>query len=106
MLNSKRKGCAGERELARVLESYGFSAHRGQQFKGGADSPDVICESMPDIHIECKRVEHLNLYQAMEQAARDCGGKAPAVFHRKNRKPWMVTMLLDDWVEIYRKGRE
>lgn len=26
---------------------------------------------------------------------------APALFHRKNRKPWLVTMLLDDWLRIY-----
>ena len=51
-----------------------------------------------------KRVETLNIDKAMEQAMRDCGRKKPAVFHRRNGKPWKVTMLLDDWIELYKKG--
>ena len=42
----------------------------------------------------------------MEQAIRDTETKKekriPAVFHRKNRKPWKVTMLLSDWFELYK----
>lgn len=99
-MNSKAKGGRGERELAEVLRQYGFEARRGQQFAGGIDSPDVV--GLPGIHIECKRVEKLNIDNAMEQAIRDSEGKAiPAVFHRRNRRPWMVTMLLEDFMKIY-----
>lgn len=103
-MNSKRKGSAGERELAKILQEYGFDAHRGQQFKGGVDSPDVY--GLPGIHIECKRVEHLNIHEAMAQAIRDSEGlKMPAVFHRRNRGGWLVTMRLEDWMEIYKHER-
>ena len=99
-MNSKSKGSRGERELAAVLRQYGYDAHRGQQFSGGVDSPDVY--GLPGIHIECKRVERLNIHDAMHQAERDCEDKAtPAVFHRKNREEWLVTMRLDDFMEIY-----
>lgn len=99
-MNSKRKGSAGERELAKLLSGYGYECHRGQQFKGGYDSPDVI--GLPGIHIEAKRVENLNIHKAYEQAERDAAGKAiPAVFHRRNREPWMVTMKMEDFMEIY-----
>ena len=27
----------------------------------------------------------------------------PVIMHRKNREPWKVTMLLDDWIELYRE---
>ena len=27
----------------------------------------------------------------------------PAVFHRRNRQEWLVTMRLSDWLEMYRK---
>ena len=37
----------------------------------------------------------------MEQAARDCKYEVPAVFHRKNDKPWLVTMRLNDWIKLY-----
>lgn len=28
---------------------------------------------------------------------------APALFHRRNRRPWLVTMTLEDWMELYQK---
>ena len=62
LVNSRAKGARGERELAEILRCYGFSARRGQQYRGGADSPDVM--GLPGIHIEVKRVERLNIYDA------------------------------------------
>lgn len=100
-INSKRKGSEGERELAKKLSEYGYDCYRGQQFKGGEDSPDVA--GLPGIHIECKRVEKLNLYDAMAQAKRDAIVKIPAVFHRKNHHEWLVTLTLDDFITIYRE---
>lgn len=103
---SRNKGKVGERELAAALRAEGFeSARRGQQYSGSETSADVV--GLPGIHIECKRVEKLNIYEAMEQAQRDAGesGELPAVFHRRNRKPWLVTMPLSDWMILYRKWR-
>ena len=40
-----------------------------------------------------KRVERLNIDNAMKQAEGECGDKPPLVAHRKNGGPWMVTML-------------
>lgn len=104
-LNSKRKGSAGERELASELQKFGFNAYRTAQFKGGPDSPDV--NGLPGIHIECKRVERLNIHEAMAQAVLDAAGeRMPAVFHRRNRGRWLVTMHLDDWMELYKGWSE
>ena len=103
---SRNKGKVGERELAAALRAEGFeSASRGQQYSGSETSADVV--GLPGIHIECKRVEKLNIYEAVEQAQRDAGesGELPAVFHRRNRKPWLVTMPLSDWMILYRKWR-
>lgn len=103
---SRNKGKVGERELAAALRAEGFeSARRGQQYSGSETSADVV--GLPGIHIECKRVEKLNIYEAVEQAQRDAGesGELPAVFHRRNRKPWLVTMPLSDWMILYRKWR-
>ena len=99
-MNSKRKGTVAERELASVLRGYGYDCRRGQQFAGGIDSPDVM--GLPGIHIECKRVENLNIHKAYEQAVRDAAGQAvPVVMHRRNREPWMVTMSLADFMRYY-----
>ena len=103
-MNSRAKGAAGERELAKKLREYGYECRRGQQFCGANGDADVI--GLPGIHIECKRVERLNIDDAMLQAIRDRReGEFPAVFHRKNNGKWMVTMLLDDWQDIYREWR-
>jgi len=109
-INSKAKGRRGEQELAKVLREYGFEARRTQQYAGGTEeSADVV--GLPYIHIECKRVEKLNIDEAMEQARGDAitaylfddEQNLPAVFHRKNGKKWKVTMYLDDWMKLYQE---
>lgn len=99
-INSKQKGKAGELELARKLKEYGYDARRSVQYNGKDGQADVL--GLPSIHIEAKRVERLNLYDAMDQAKRDAkNGDKPAVFHRRNRSNWLVTMELDDFMKIY-----
>ena len=101
-INSKQKGKAGELELSRKLKEYGYEAKRSVQYNGKDGQADVL--GLPRIHIECKRVERLNLYDAMEQAKRDAkNGDAPTVFHRKNRSNWLVTMELDDFMKLYKE---
>lgn len=103
-MNSRTKGAAGERELAKKLREYGYECRRGQQFCAANGDADVI--GLEGIHIECKRVERLNIDGAMAQAIRDRReGEYPAVFHRKNNHEWLVTMRLNDWIEIYREWR-
>ena len=104
-MNSKVKGARGERELAQVLRGYGFDARRGQQFSGANGDPDVL--GLPQIHIECKRVERLNVQDAMDQSKRDArDGEVPAVMHRRNHCEWLVTMKLEDWIEMYKEWRD
>lgn len=106
MINSKRKGNRGENEIAHILQGYGFDTKRSQQYTGGGvDTPDV--SGLPGIHIEVKRTERLNVHEAMAQAVRDAAGeRIPAVFHRRNRGRWLVTMHLDDFMEIYKEWQK
>lgn len=103
-VNGKQKGAKGERELAKKLREHGYTnARRSQQYCGVNGDADIV-EALPNIHIECKRVERLNLYDAMAQSKRDAKeDELPAVFHRKNRSKWLVTMELDDFMEIYKE---
>ena len=99
-MNSRQKGARGERELAKILQTYGCDARRGQQYSGANGDADVV--GLPGVHIECKRVERLDLVGAYEQAKRDARpGEVPAVFHRKNNKPWLVTISLEDFMTMY-----
>ena len=104
-INSKEKGKRAEREIVALLREYGFTdAKRGQQYHGGTDSPDV--QGLPGVHIEVKHVERLNINEAMAQADRDCGENMPAVFHRRNRTPWLVTVHIDDFMELYMEAKK
>lgn len=103
---SQRKGSAGERELAAILRQYGHNCDRGGSLTFG-EVADIT--GLPGIHIEVKRVEKLNVGEAMEQSIRDSERMRdgmPALFHRRNRKPWLVTMRLVDWLKLYRTEGE
>ena len=100
-INSRQKGAAGERELARKLREYGYEARRGQQFSGANGDADVL--GLDGVHIECKRVERLNLEDAMAQSKHDArDGEIPVVMHRKNNCEWMCTMPLSYFIDLYR----
>ena len=103
-MNSRQKGKAGELELAQLLRAYGYTARRGQQYSGANGDADVV--GLPGVHIECKRVEKLDIYKAVEQSVRDAHvDELPAVFHRKNRHGWLVTVRLDDFLALIREKK-
>ena len=103
---SRDKGARFERSLASKFREYGYDARRTAQYCGKTgDASDVI--GLPGIHVEAKHVEQMRLYEWMAQAKRDAeaGGKnaLPAVFHKKNNAEILVTMTLDDWMNLYRE---
>lgn len=101
-INSRAKGKRGELEIANILKEYGYDTRRGVQYNGSDGSPDVV--GLPNIHIEVKRVEALNLDKAMKQSIDDArDGEVPVVMHRKDRHEWLVTMRLDEWMEFYER---
>lgn len=102
MTNSRQKGARGERELANVLKEYGYDTRRGQQYSGANGDADVV--GLPHIHIECKRVEKLNIDKAMQQSVQDSkDNEVPVVMHRKDRQRWLVTMTIDEWMRFYER---
>ncbi len=106
-INSRQKGARGEREWRDQLRNEGFDARRGQQFSGGADSPDVICESLPSIHWEVKRVERGNPYDWMMQAKRDAGdSKMPIVAHKRNGEDWLCIISAEDFFQLIRETNQ
>jgi len=105
-INSRRKGAAGERELASYLREQGWKkARRTQQYAGNPEggSGDVVCDNFP-FHIEGKRCQQIKPEQWMAQAKSDCpASKIPSVFFRRNgEKKWLVILQADDVCEIAR----
>lgn len=103
---SREKGKRGEREVAALLEGFGWAAKRGVQYQGGHDSPDVV-HSMEGFHIEVKRAEGLNIGAALKQMDEDKKpGETGLIFYRRNGWPDYVIIarakeLLKDLKELY-----
>lgn len=98
---SQRKGAGGERELAAVLREYGYEIKRGGSMSFG-EIPDLV--GLPGVHIEVKHCEQVRLSEWMQQAERDSQhfkDGLPAVFHRRSREGWRVTMNLADFMRLY-----
>ena len=104
--SSQRKGAEGERELAAILRGYGYDIERGGSLSFG-DVPDLV--GVPGLQIECKRVERLNVPEAMQQAIRDSErfhDGLPALFHRRNRQPWLETLRLEDFMRLFKGSKQ
>ena len=84
---SQKKGRNGELEIVRIFQANGIDAQPGQAVSYGA-TPDVV--NIPGVHPEIKRVERLNVPEAMAQAVRDSEkfeDGVPVLFHRRNTGP-------------------
>ena len=106
-VNSKQKGARFERLLASKFREFGYDqARRTAQYCGNTgDASDVV--GLPGLHIEAKHQETMRLYEWIAQAKRDAeaGGenRLPAVFHKKNNAEILVTMTLEDFMNLYRE---
>lgn len=90
-----------------IFREFGYNkARRTAQYCGNTgDASDVV--GLPYIHVEAKHQEQMRLYDWMDQAKRDAAATdkflLPAVFHKKNNHNILVTMELEDWMQIYRE---
>ncbi len=102
---ARNKGAAAERELANLIrDTWGYEVHRGKVFYHESD-----LVGLDGIHVEVKRQERLNIYEAIKQAIAEAKKRAdgvPAVFHRRDREGWLVTMRLEDWIDMYGEWRD
>lgn len=106
---ARAKGANFERELAKYFNSHldECNAQRGlgQTRGGGEEIADV---EMEHIHIEAKRHKRCNIKAALDQAIADCESKnkLPVAITKDDRKPILVTMLLDDWIKLFKSYAE
>ena len=102
---SKKKGARFELEIAHYLQDHGYpETHRTAQHCGKTGAAGDV-EGVKGLHIECKHVEKLNLYNAYHQSVRDNSAKnagdIPVVIHKKNRETTLVSLSLEDFLKIF-----
>jgi hypothetical protein len=100
---SRRKGAAWERALVHRFREIMPDAgvRRGLQFRSGAEASDV---EVPCFFVEAKHHHRTNVRAAMRQALDACpAGRWPVAICKDDRAEPLVTMQLDDFLELVRE---
>jgi Holliday junction resolvase len=109
--SSRAKGVTGERESADVFRRHGFEVVRLQNnVLDAGDFTATLYREQPlplpvvpavTLIVDSKRRERLHLgaaSQQVEAVARN--GQVPCVAYRRNREPWRVSLLLEDFARL------
>jgi len=79
----------------------GAAVRRGLQYRSGEEAPDV---EVPCFFIEAKHHHRTNVRAAMRQAIANCPpGRWPIAVCKDDRQAPLVTMQLDDFLELLRE---
>jgi len=105
-MNAKKKGNAGEWELAHWLKDNGFDAFRNCMSGGSVWKGDVA--NSLDLTIEVKTVKKINLQEAWRQVNRDASTahNSPLLaihFDNMPKKEWLMVVHSEDWLEMIKK---
>lgn len=101
---SRRKGAAFERLVAAALRPVYPDAERGLvQTRDGAECSDV--ENTP-WWIEAKHRNNISLDASIAQAVKASDGRPVVAITRRTRGEVLVTMRLDDWLELAAAKRD
>lgn len=106
-INSRQKGCRGERKVRDLFREFGFTARRTQQYSGTEGTSDVKVEELPTLHIESKSTEKKAFLAWLDQAERDAAGsgKTPIVIHVRNHdKEPILIMRARPFIDIVRRS--
>lgn len=103
MVNGKRKGNAGESELASFIgDRLGVQLRRGRQGFGGHVEPDVC--GLPGWWVEAKREEKPSLRAWLRRVIVDLAtarsSARPLLCWRPNRGIWWAVLRLEDWCAL------
>jgi Holliday junction resolvase len=97
--SERRKGNAGELEVAHVFQAAGFDCDRTPN-SGGLRIPGDLHGELP-LHVEVKRQETARPWLWAEQARADAGASERwVVAMRRSRSPWLAMLELDDLVRL------
>jgi hypothetical protein len=108
---SRRKGLAGEHEVAAIFRAHGF------EVRGLEGSGDHLCIARPGfeqlgdrlyfnhapltIHSEVKRAETMKIWQWLAQLEAEAPpGTLPLLSFRRNRSPWYACAPLEQLVKV------
>lgn len=99
-VNQRQKGARGEREWAKVLRDMLGCAGARRAAQNGVKTGRDVEHGIPNTNAEVKRHESFtasDMRKAMAQSVRDAEpGEVPYVAHKRNHRPWTVTVRASD----------
>ncbi len=96
----KAKGNRYELRIRERLREAGWGSSKRNLQSGGQGGGDVI-EAIPGYSIECKNVESLNIWKALEQSeAAGSPTDTPIVIFKRNGTRDYVALPLDDFIPL------
>ena len=107
MKNPKQKGNKFEKDWAEYIKDIDSTASRNYGSGAGLAKSDV--HNSLGYEFECKHVESLNIWKAIEEAERHAeqAHTTPAIVFRRNRMPEpYVAIPAWHWKELYKKSKE
>lgn len=97
-VNSRAKGVAFEREVAKAFEAAGFTV-RGLESGGDHLCVNVGGSTYPEpLHVECKRAERLKLPEWLKQSERDAEGMRRVLVFKQSRQPAYAVVPFDQYL--------
>ena len=122
-INVRAKGARIEREAVKLIRSFDIHAERTVQRSAMGYIPGhpqhnpfgFDCEGVPDVvsndldwaYIEVKGDQSKQIHNWLEKAQSETGqsGKYPLLMWKKNRKPWVVCMYADEFLDLIAKWK-
>lgn len=101
MTDSRRKGRSAERELETLIAARGIEVDRSL---GGRHQPygDI---RIPGTAIECRRRERVEIVRwSRDHETQTPDHLTPAVAYRTNGEPWRVSLLVEDFLDLYEQA--
>lgn len=103
--SAKSKGRGFQKEVARIIrEFFNLSDSDVRSTAASVPGEDIlfseVARNLFRYSVECKNQEHINIWQAIEQAKKNAGGYTPLVIFKKNHSETYVTIKLDDFLRL------
>jgi hypothetical protein len=99
-INARKKGHAFELLVAEEFRQLGFQGAQTTRYGSKQmDDEGIDIMNVEPFTVQCKAVESLNVHKAYN-AMPDYQAHYRVLFHKKNRQGTLVTMSLEDWVEL------
>jgi hypothetical protein len=107
--SAKGKGRGFQKDVARQIREYNdLSDSDVRSTAASVPGEDILFSELGrntfPFSVECKNQEHLNIWQAIEQANRNAGNHTPIVVFKKNHSETYVTINFDDFLAIIKHG--